>query len=49
MRAAAWSSSVLSVNMSQEIVIPRKSFDGIFTVSEFAKVLIFFFPGAVAG
>ena len=35
--------------MSQEIVVPGKSFDSIVAISEFAKVSVFLFLGAVAG
>ena len=35
--------------MSEEIVIPGKSFGGVVAISEFAKVFVFLFLGAVAG
>lgn len=35
--------------MSQAIIIPRKSFGGIFAIPELAKVFVFLFFGAVAG
>ena len=35
--------------MSQEIVVPGKSFGSVVAISEFAKVSVFLFLGAVAG
>ena len=35
--------------MSQEIIVPGKSFGGILAISEFAKIFVFLFLAAVAG